>query len=131
MLTIISNERVNLSEVLLLPNDADKRILLPLNKEKVSNEGEYLYETEAFNPPEFSFKILANGYNVNGTQLNRTISTTLRKLNGPPPEVILNTTNNIINEGETFLLRCTIHSMVPFLVRIQHEQKILKELQSK
>lgn len=60
ILTIVSTEKINISEVHLLPDYADqsKLVVLPLNDEILSNTGEYLYETDAFNPPEVPFRIL-------------------------------------------------------------------------
>lgn len=41
--------------------------------------------------------------------------------------MFLNATNLNITEGDSTLLKCTIRSMVPFTVWIQHEQMPLKE----
>lgn len=73
-----------------------------------------------------------NGYNENGIQINRTISTTLQKLDGQPPDIFLNETTWNINEGADLILNCSASSVVPFEVSIQYGQKLLrKELQSK
>lgn len=72
-----------------------------------------------------------NGYNENGIQINRTISTILQKLNGPPPKVFLNATDLNIHEGGLSVLKCTVDSLAPFTVAIQYGQKPLKELQIK
>lgn len=55
----MSTEKVNLSEVHLLPYNADQSELavLLLNEEKMLNAAEYLYETDAFYPPDVPFRI--------------------------------------------------------------------------
>lgn len=59
ILTIVSTEKVNLSEVHLLHHNSGqfKPLVLPLNDEKISNAAEYLYETDAFDPLDVPFKI--------------------------------------------------------------------------
>lgn len=75
--------------------------------------------------------IQVNGYSEKGNRIKRLLSTSLNVLDGLPPEVLVNATNLNINEGESTALMCTVHSLVPCTVRIEHGEKLLKELQSK
>ncbi|XP_055324358.1 hemicentin-1-like [Sitodiplosis mosellana] len=137
ILSIVSSEKVNLIEVHFQPQgenaENSKPIVLQLSERlQTTNTTNYFYETtEAFDPPnDFPFKILVNGYSEKGNLIRRIISTSLQVMDGLPPEIFLNATNVTINEGESLLLECTAHTLVPSTIWMQHEQKQLRELQS-
>lgn len=133
ILLIVSSQNVSLTDVQLESQNGNTDFLEPISlyKKKSINATEYLYETKGFDPPDFPFKIVVNGYSEKANKINRLISTTLQLLDGPPPELLLNATSSNIMEGEPLLLNCTVNSLLPYTIEIQHERKPIKILQSK
>lgn len=66
------------------------------------------------------------GYSDKGNQLRRIISTSLQALNGPPPEIFLNETDVIVDEGDPLLIECMLSNpSVPSKIWIEHEHQQL------
>lgn len=62
ILLIESSEKVNLTDVYLEPQeqntDNSNAMILQLSERETTNTTKYFYETRAFDPPKYTFKIL-------------------------------------------------------------------------
>ena len=117
-----------------------------LNLEKVqSDDGRYLYATQPFQPPRQPFKIYVciyfhlerlseathifsfqiNGFDANGNQLQRLISTVIQSTQESPPEVFVEDKSLELSQFEAFSIKCHVESLSPVVIQWKQYNQVI------